>query len=233
LKAQEIELPHFEIPGFPKLALPDSDKIVLEASTQKARAGALRIADSGWATADWMAPGYVAGFARSPYKEIDAYFVERYLGGASFKGRQKFTADELLASPQLRKWKPLLRQTFECLQAEKYIICVPALISVIEEFASESLVNALNHPRSRVRSNKGSEKAKWRKKQTIDGLFWSSAILLVNRMFADVHDKRPGPSLENRHGISDNRSQIKWNRVDAAKLVNALATLHWLFKEES
>jgi hypothetical protein len=219
LRAQEIELPHFEMPGFPKLALPDFDKIVLEASTQKARAGALRIADSGWVTADWMAPGYVAGFARSPHKEIDSYFVKRYLGGASFKGRLRFTADELLASPQLKKWKPLLRQTFECLQAEKYVICVPALISVIEEFASESLINALSHPRSRVSPNKGSENAKRRKKETIDGLFWSSAILLVNHMFTEGRYNRPGPSFENRHGISDNQSQIKWNRVDAAKLV--------------
>jgi len=233
LKAREIVLPHVEIPAFPKLALPDFDKVVFEASTKKARAGALRIADCGWATADWMAPGYVAGFARSPYKEIDAYFVERYLGGATFKGRLKFTADELLASPQLKMWKPLLRQTFECLQAEKYIISVPALISVIEGFASKSLINALNHPRSRVRSNKGSENTKWRMKQAIDGLFWSSAILLVNHMFADVRYNRAGSSFENRHGISEDLSQIKWNRVDAAKLVNALATLHWLFKEES
>ena len=110
---------------------------------------------------------------------------------------------------------------------------MPALISVIEEFASESLINALSHPRSRVRSNKGSENAKWRKKQAIDGLFWSSAILLVNHMFADVRYNRLGPSFENRHGISDDRPQIKWSRVDAAKQVNALATLHWLFQEES
>jgi hypothetical protein len=173
-----------------------------------------------------MAPGYVASLDRTPFNLVDAFYVERYRGGVSFKGRLKFTTDELLTSPQLKPWKPLLRQIFQSIEAEKYVVCVPALISLIEEFVSESLLHNIGLPRPRV------EKGKWRGKHTIDVLIWSSAVVFLSLLFADAHFKKPAPSKA-RLPLPHDGTAAKWNRADAFKLVNALATLNWLLKPES
>ena len=233
LKARDFVIPHFEIPAFPKLAPPELDKIDFELSTIKTRAGAIRMADAGWTVAEWMAPGYIASFDRTPFKSIDDFFVQRYLGLGSFKGRLRFTADELLASPHLKPWKPLLRQTFECLQQEKYIVCVPALIIVIEEFVSESVINNLNQPQARVRPHQKRENAKHGPKVTMDGLIWSSSVVFLHRLFSNPYFGGPAPPPKNRHGQFHTRTETRWNRAHALKLVHALAALHWLLKPES
>lgn len=226
LKAQGYGLPQVDIPAFPRLAPPQLDGIDFETSTYKARLGALRVANSGWTIPEWMAPGYIASFDRAPFKLIDAFFVERYLGGVSFKGRLRFTAEELLASPQLKPWKPLLRQIFQSIHAEKYVVCVPALLSVIEELLSDSLLHTLDLPRAHV------EKGRWRGKQTVDVLVWSSAVAFLSHLFANANFDQPGPS-KTRLPSPHDRAEKRWNRTDALKLVNALATLNWLVKPES
>jgi hypothetical protein len=222
-KVRDSVLPRFEIPACPKLVVTERNGIDYEGTTRKARAGAVRMADIGWTFAAWMGPGYAAALATAPYKEIDAVLVERYRAGGSLTKRLKLTSQELLTSPQLKPWKQLLKLTFKCLLAEQYALCVPALLNVIEEYVSACLVYTLKLSPSSIRPHVDLE----------NGLAWSSTVVFVNHMFANSHFYRPVPSSKNRPSLPQIRPEVRWKQPDALKLVNALATLHMLFKPES
>jgi hypothetical protein len=226
MKAQGYGLPRLDIPAFRRLARPQLDQIEFDTSTIKARLGALRVAGAGWTVADWLAPGYVASLDGTAPKVIDGFFVERYRGGVSFKGHMRFTAEELRASPQLKPWKPLLRQILQSIKDEKYVLCVPALISLIEEFVSESLLRNIDVPRPRV------EKGRWRGKHTMDALIWSSSVVFLSQLFGNAHFENSAsskPALPSAH----EGAAAKWLRADAFKLIHALGMFDWVLKPES
>jgi hypothetical protein len=227
LKVAAITFPHFEIPAFPKLVFPEVPRIDFNGFTKEVHAGAVRMADCGWTIASWM-PINLSQFANSTEQEIDEYFLQQYSGNESFEGRLKVTSEELLSSAELKKWNALLQEVFQCIQEGKHIICVPALVSVIDGFFTEHLIKALSLSQRHVKPNKALEKAKWHEDDTVDGLVWSSVVVFLNRMFADAPFDQPRPSFINRHWILHGRSETEWKQVDALKLVNALATFHWV-----
>ncbi len=226
LEDQEVRdsvLPRFEIPACPKLVVTDRNGINFEGTTRKARAGVVRMADVGWTFAGWMGPGYAAALARAPYKEIDTVLVERYVAGGSLTKRLKLIAQELLTSPQLKPWKQVLKLIFKCLLAEQYALSVPALLNVLEEYVSACLVYMLKLPAASIRPHVDLE----------NGLVWSSAVVYVNHLLANSHFSRPTPSSKSRSELPQIRPEVRWKQPDALKLVNALATLHMLFKPEA
>jgi hypothetical protein len=58
---------------------------------------------------------------------------------------------------------------------------------------------------------------------------WTSVVLFLDHLFASSDFQSASPAFINRHWILHGRSATEWTEVDVLKLVNALATLHWLF----
>ena len=59
-----------------------------------------------------------------------------------------------------------------------------------------------------------------------------SAVTFLDHLFKPSDFEATRPTIINRHWILHGRSATDWTVADALKLVNALATLHWLFKED-
>jgi hypothetical protein len=231
MKAIAFTPPHFDIPAFPNLVLPDVSAIDFKAFTKGIRNGAIRMADCGWTLPGWMIPREANKIGNSTESEIDDYFLEKYLGSDSFEGHLRRTSEELLKSAELKRWKALLKEVFQCLEEGQYKVCVPALTSVIEGFISESLFRKVQHPRKDIRPTKALAKTKWHEGEDTVALFWMSAVVFLDRLFAHSDFESNSPSFINRHWILHGRSATDWTAADALKLMNALATLHWLFED--
>jgi hypothetical protein len=232
IDAQMKEVAQFRIPDyFSGLKFPEFPKIDWEAVTKKQREGVTALAKKGWTIAAWMPLPDISRLGDSSQEEIEDYFLAHYLGRDGEKGELQETSAELLASARMDKWKGLLEEIFVCIDLEKYRICIPSLLSILEGFTMESLYKENNVNRSSTRVRSAVEGAKWHEQDDFIGIMWMSVVTFFKQLFANSNFDSAAPTFINRHWVLHGRSATDWTASDAFRLLNALATLHWYFSD--
>jgi hypothetical protein len=230
LAFEPIEVPHFEFPALPELRLPELPEIDWTATIQSMKCGVVRMADNGWTAPSWMIPREAGELGEVSDSEIDDYFLRNYLGDGPNEGQLKRTSERLLNSAGMEKWRDLLEEVFDCMGKGKHKVCVPSLVSVLEGFIAECLYKEVKSSRRDLSVSVALKRTKWHESGDFTGLFWASAVVFLDHLFAHADFESPRPTFINRHWILHGRSATDWTATDALKLVNALATLHWLFE---
>jgi hypothetical protein len=215
----------------PKLTIPDFPKVDWAKLKKRQTTAAIRLGKSGWTVAAWMSFADIPALETVDDAEIDSYFVGNYLGGEGKQGELKPLAARLLSSVPLTRWRGLLEEVFENIENKKYRICVPALLTIIEGYIAESVFQRLRTPRKNLKVVRAIKDGKWHESDSIGAVMWLSVVTFLEQLFANSDFDADRPNLINRHWILHGRSVTDWTAVDALKLVNAVATLHWLFDE--
>jgi hypothetical protein len=126
---------------------------------------------------------------------------------------------DLLNLPELKEWKPLLEVIF-ALDAKKYRLVVPALLSNFEGVAHSIWTDQFYH--SNGRRAFFDRKLKGFQPGSYDDLQWRALKAFVMELYAQAHDKRP-LSL-NRHWILHGREPASAKLADCLRLLQAIYT---------
>ena len=227
--AEQIKLTTFVFPEFPNLTFPKLPQIDSERTINALRKGAIRLSECGWAIPEWATPREIQELGECTDGDIDDFFVVSYLGNNSNQGQLERVSRNLLASIEMEMWRSLLEEIFYCVQNGKYRVCVPALLTILEGFTAHSLYKRLNTSRRQTNVSVSINRAAFHSDKTVEGVIWRSVVVFLNRLFASFDFESASPTFINRHWILHGRSDTEWTSADALKLVNALATMHWLF----
>ncbi len=224
----QLRIPRFDFPVFPKLTFPELPQIDWGATRKAHIDGVIRLAGCGWTAPAWMSLPDVRRLGDASEIEIDDYFLQSYLSMED--GELKSIFASLLTSSEMEKWKTLIEEISDCIQRAKYQICIPALVSILEGFIAESLSKVQGTSRRETNVSASLKRAEWHKDDNFTGLMWMSVVVFLDHLFAHSDFESTTPTFINRHWILHGRSPTDWTASDALKLINALATVHWLFE---
>jgi hypothetical protein len=177
-----------------------------------------------------MIPRDAGELGDSTDDEIDGYFLKAYLRENNDEGRLKPTFADLLKSTKMEKWRSLLEEVSECIEKGRYKVCVPSLLTILEGFTAECLCEQFKVSRRETNVSVALKRTKWHEGGDMSSLMWMSLVIFLEHLFASSDFERNSPTFINRHWILHGRSATDWTATDAVKLVNALATLQWLFE---
>jgi hypothetical protein len=184
--------------------------------------GAERLAKSGWTLPVHMSPGQMVRVLRKKTEnEIDEEFIAFYHEDGQFQRLKS----ALLGSPRLQAWDPLLGQCFENYEAAKHVICIPALLSMLEGAIALSDSAAFVRVQERVAFFKN--KIQLSSTGSVKELMWKTLDAFISRLYgcSDFKTGAP-PSRPNRHWILHGRDlPTQWSSADALRLFHALSTL--------
>lgn len=206
----------------------------VDAETLKAVSEAMKAAENTILKAELLGEyGWTLPMMMTPFKLhqilaldtpslIDTAFVEFYSSDEDLEYRR--LRDYLLASPDLRRWRVLLRQCCDAYERHDYLIPVPSLLTVLE--------GAIATP-SKARFVRGPDRARFFKDK-IDGAsadsveqwMWRSVNAFVKALFqkSDFFDSAP-PDRLNRHWILHGRDVLDWDASDCLRLFQAIGTV--------
>jgi hypothetical protein len=153
--------------------------------------------------------------------------------GFMARGAQNLDAlhNTLMQCPGLSQWHTLITEIVESIKFGRHRVAIPAALTVMEGYIAKSLVRlsviTANHP-SPV---KMLSRAGWHKQETYYRFFWKSGMVFLEKLFAKIDFTGEQPTFINRHWILHGRSSVDWTTADALRLLNSLATIHFLFEE--
>lgn len=159
-----IQLPTFDFPALPELNFPTLSEIDWSATIQSMKAGVIRMADRGWTAPAWMIPREAAEMETATDAEIDAYFVQNYLGDGPNQNQLQASSEQLLQSTAMEQWRDLLSEVFDSMASGKYRICVPSLVSILEGFLAAALAKHASAPKRDIQVVVRLKRAKWHEK---------------------------------------------------------------------
>jgi hypothetical protein len=220
----------FSFPALPALAFPQWSEIDWEALQKLLIRGVIRLADCGWTAPSWMTHWQIRKLGESTDDEIDDFFLTSYLGDNGDEGRLKPAFAKLLKNKNTEKWKSLLEEVFECIENRRYKVCVPSLLTILEGFTAERLCEQFKLSRRETNVSVSLKRARRHQGGDFTSLMWMSLVVFLEHLFAPSDFERTSPTFINRHWVLHGRSATDWTATDAVKLVNALATLNWLFE---
>lgn len=186
------------------------------------KAGAERLAKAGWTLPVHMTAGEMLELLEETDNDkIDEDFMAFYHDGEALPLLKR----ALLGAARLRDWQPLLEQCFGNYEKGDYLICIPALLTVLEgglalpEGASFVGVNErIAYFRDKIAASTP---------DSLHQVMWES----INTFTAALYEKSDfgagtRPSRLNRHWILHGRDlPSSWRQADALRLFHALSTL--------
>lgn len=182
--------------------------------------GADRLGRCGWTLPVHMSPGEMLHVLQEKNEDtIDDYFIAFY----HEHNEIPFLKQGLSKSHHLQPWRPLLEQCFENYERDNYIICIPALLTILEGAANLPI--------------KSSERAKFLKDRiayapadSLNQVMWMTINGLVERLYKTSDFAGAPPAILNRHWVLHGRDLPKdWRKADALRLFHALSTLCSIF----
>lgn len=182
------------------------------------REGAARLASFGWTVPMDMGLREIMEILEATDADaIDDYFLAFYDGDGSLRGIEN--------SALLRRWRPLLEQCFENYERAQHLICIPALLTVLE--------GAIAVPEGSmfIGSSKRKElfDAKVKQGGDIVRTVWESLRIFFDSLYQNSHFSGARPTHLNRHWILHGRDEPDWRRADALRLFHTLFTLSSIF----
>jgi hypothetical protein len=186
--------------------------------------GAERLAKSGWTLPVQMSPRQMVELLkRKTEDELDQDFIAFYHEDGELH-RLKPT---LLQSARLKTWNSLLEQCFENYEAGKYLICIPALLSVLEGAIASS--EGAQFVRAQQRIDFFRNKVEVSSAGSLKELMWKTLDVFIARLYEPSDFRGSRPLRLNRHWILHGRDlPSDWTTADALRLFHALATVSTL-----
>jgi hypothetical protein len=153
---------------------------------------------------------------------IDNYFLgfcER--SGIPFPGPAS-------GSATFARWRTLLAECYKSYRVGRYLICIPALITILE--GAIALREGAPFIPDRDREAFFRSRIAACGDDMLSQAFWESVYVFVSCLFqfADFDGTRP-PTL-NRHWILHGRDIADWRQADALRLFQALDTIDLIFE---
>jgi len=179
------------------------------------------MATRGWTIQMSLTPGIWAGLANQTPEETDEFFVTFYTEDNFAALRE--VRQELTRRTSLAKWKSLLEECFESLEAGRHLITIPALLSIIEGVIA-SAGQALTSHRVRL-IHICAENAKKSTPSFMNAEMWNSMALFLEKLFQSAPFDGDKPVFINRHWILHGRDSASWTIADSLRLFNALQTV--------
>ncbi|MBI3476671.1 MAG: hypothetical protein HY010_13140 [Acidobacteria bacterium] len=188
---------------------------------RECRDGAARLAKSGWTLPAHMTPREMLELLNEPNDDaIDRAFIEFYHDA----GQISFLKRAILASPRFKEWEQLLEQCFDNYESGKYLICIPALLSVLE--GGLALPEGATFIGSKERIKYFNSKLDASQPLSIKHAMWNSMNEFVKALYQDRHFDQGRPLKLNRHWILHGRDiPSSWRQADALRLFHALSTI--------
>ena len=200
------------------IALPDLSGLDIQESMKVA---VRTMASRGWTIQMSLTLRDFDELAKQNPEEADDFFVAFY--SEEDFARLRRVRKELTSRPSLTQWKSLLEECFDSFESDRYLVTIPALLSVIEGVIA-SAGQALTKKRVRLMAicAENSEKMG---ENSIRAEMWNSMRIFLEKLFAPAPFDGTRPALINRHWILHGRDAASWTRADALRLFNALQTV--------
>jgi hypothetical protein len=200
------------------IALPDVSKLDIQESI---KAGIHTMASRGWTIQMSLTLRDLEELANQTPEEADDFFVAFY-SDDNFAALRK-VREELTSRPSLVRWEALLDECFESFESGRYLITIPALLSIIEGVIA-SAGAALTSQRVRLVAI-CAENSQKMGGNTITAEMWNSMKLFVEKLFERAPFDGARLAFINRHWILHGRDSASWTVADALRLFNALQTV--------
>jgi len=181
------------------------------------RDGATRLARFGWTVPMQMGLREMMEILKETDADaIDNYFLAFY-DGWGLRGIEN--------SQLLSRWSALLGQCFENYERGQHLICIPALLTVLE--------GAIAVPEGAMFLGASQRKALFDMKIAqggdVEGTVWESLRIFFDNLYQNSDFTGTRPSRLNRHWILHGRDEPNWRRADALRLFHTLFTLSSIF----
>ena len=193
--------------------------------TEECRQSIDVLARHGWTIPMNLSAPDLVELAKCRSEEIDEFFVDYYSKDDFAELRS--VRSEFRKRPSLSHWIALLNESFEAFEEGKFLITIPALISVIEGVVSRAdgvlskqKVDVKQICARRVGEAKG----------FVHVAMWRSLRFFCEELFRRAPFDRGRPSLINRHWILHGRDAATWTAADSLRLFNALQTVDSLLE---
>ncbi len=157
--------------------------------------------------------------------DCDAAFETLYVEHDGAHLRDLFKSLE--ENPGLEIWRPMLSECIESYFDERYLVALPALVSVFEGMLALVLGEFRKWPQP-VKSTRAKLDTS---KTGMDRVIWGSVVGFVAWLFAFSDFAADAPKL-NRHWMLHGRSSSGWQRVDVIRMFHAVHTLSCLLPRE-
>jgi hypothetical protein len=177
----------------------------------------------GWTLPGWASPPEIERMLdlAQDAGSLDQHFVSIYNANRRREFKTLFRAleGETITHP----WIPLLRQCRYGYYRGKYLLTVPALLTVLEGLA----MTALGEARSKGTSLRKliSERYEERTKDRFSDLEWASIHAFCEVVFARHEFSDDPPTVINRHWILHGRDDPRWTEADVLRLFQAIQTV--------
>lgn len=190
--------------------------------------GAARLATFGWTVPMQMSLRQMLEILKETDADaIDKYFLTFYHQGYGDPPLRNLQG--ISRSPLLSRWGALLEQCFENYGRGQHLICIPALLTVLEgAIAVPEGAMFVNSPQRRALFA-----AKVEEGGDLEGTVWDSLRIFFDNLYQNSDFAGARPSNLNRHWILHGRDEPDWRRADALRLFHTLFTLSSIFSLRS
>lgn len=183
--------------------------------------GAARLAKFGWMVPMGMCLREMLDILEEAGADaIDNRFINFYhKDGASSPGHLR----GLLSSTRLGRWRNLLQQCFDNYERGHHLICIPALLTVVE--GAIAVPERENFIRARERKKFFDARVAAWESDPIERVTWESLKIFFENLYKGSDFTKTRPFQLNRHWILHGRDETDWRQADALRLFHALDTL--------
>ena len=183
---------------------------------------AVRLGENGWPLPMWATPAEIADILEaSRNQSIDDVFLDyfEYDGGVFYRQLRR----SILNKDSLATKKQLLEQCFWAFERERFLVVVPAMITVVEgvviDAGGSSAVKEKDPKQTAKRIASNAQRG------SLNRAVWASVDAFVSRLFDPASFAGPQPLRLNRAWILHGRGDPDWNKADCLRLFQAADTI--------
>jgi hypothetical protein len=181
---------------------------------------AFELGQHGWTIPMWGPIPLVREiFRHISTDQLDHFFVTAYRQQWHTRERRLFV--DLLDAELLANWNPVIEQAIASYRRKRYLIVVPALLSVLEG----ALASAAQRSSDRTSPSRMAAEQRLARDAGAVRLGWVSLHGFVSSIFAHHSFDAAPPGRLNRHWVLHGRDSPRWDAVDCLRLFQALDTL--------
>ncbi len=181
---------------------------------------ARELGQRGWTIPVWQPLPFISWVATSVAPEhVDAFFESLYAENRPRRAKEVMT--RVLSAKQYAHWAPLLDEIVTSIKSKRYLVAVPALLSVFEG----TIAAAANRSYDKASPNEIAEQTLDASDLALKRLGWASILGFLTTVFGYHSFASAAPATLNRHWVLHGHGQPKWTRLDCLRLFQAVETL--------
>ena len=183
----------------------------------------VRLSTMGWALPGSLTFEQIETLAAAdvPSEEIDELLVDYYTRDQCERLESLLSAS--FSSALLEMYKDLLEEALSSFKDERYRICVPSLITVVEGVLTSRL--GLRDSKD-IRVISPTKKIIEDEKMNLGKTYWSSVHSLIDSLFVISNFDEQMPGKLNRHWVLHGRAELGESKKNALQLFVLIATIN-------